>query len=125
MNRPVDIKLYNKTKKIIYKKYPKHSAYRSGILVKTYKKKFLNKYGTKKSYHGKKYKKRGIGRWFLEDWRNQRGKVGYKYNTDIYRPTKRITKKTPVTINELTKKELKRARRIKGQKKRVNRFKIK
>ena len=31
--------LYKKIKKKIYKKYPKHSAYRSGILVKTYKKK--------------------------------------------------------------------------------------
>ena len=37
---PRDKKLYNKTKKIIYQKIPKHSAYRSGILVKTYKKKF-------------------------------------------------------------------------------------
>ena len=36
---PSDIKLYNKTKKQIYKKIPKHSAYRSGILVQTYKKK--------------------------------------------------------------------------------------
>ena len=35
---PVDEKLYNKTKKRIYKKIPKHSAYRSGIVVKSYKK---------------------------------------------------------------------------------------
>ena len=41
---PSDIKLYNKTKKQIYKKIPKHSAYRSGILVQTYKKKFKNKF---------------------------------------------------------------------------------
>ena len=33
---PVDKKLYNKTKRYIFKKYPKHSAYRSGILVKKY-----------------------------------------------------------------------------------------
>ena len=37
---PTDKQLYNKTKLYIYKKYPKHSAYRSGILVKTYKDKF-------------------------------------------------------------------------------------
>ena len=38
---PVDNNLYNKTKKYIYKKYPKHSAYRSGLLVKKYKKYFI------------------------------------------------------------------------------------
>ena len=38
---PVDNNLYNKTKKKNYKKYPKHSAYRSGLLVKKYKKYFI------------------------------------------------------------------------------------
>ena len=41
MSIPKDQTLYNKTKKIIYKKYPKHSAYRSGILVQEYKKSFI------------------------------------------------------------------------------------
>ncbi len=40
MSNPVDEKLYNKLKEKIWKKYPKQSAYRSGILVKTYKKEF-------------------------------------------------------------------------------------
>ena len=40
MNEPVDMKLYEKVKKKVYKKHPKHSAYRSGILVQTYKKTF-------------------------------------------------------------------------------------
>ena len=48
MNKPTDNSLYDKIKKRIYKKNPKHSAYRSGILVKTYKKEFLKKYGKKK-----------------------------------------------------------------------------
>ena len=39
MPKPRDINLYNKVKKV-YKKIPKHSAYRSGILVQTYKKEF-------------------------------------------------------------------------------------
>ena len=55
MPSPKDMKLYNKTKKKIYKKYPKHSAYRSGIVVKTYKQNFLKKYGKIISpYVGKK-----------------------------------------------------------------------
>ena len=62
---PSDTKLYNKTKKQIYKRIPKHSAYRSGILVQTYKKKFKDKYGTRKSpYKGNKAKtkKKGLSR---------------------------------------------------------------
>ena len=38
----------------------------------------------------------------------------YDKNTDVYRPTKRITKKTPVTHGELTKKELKAAQKKKS-----------
>ncbi len=122
-NIPTDTKLYNKIKKEVYKQHPKHSAYRSGILVKTYKNKFSKKYGNKKSpYLGNKTRKKGLTRWFDEKWVNQRGEVGYKYKNDIYRPSKRITKKTPVTHKELTKKQIKRARRIKYTKGRVKRF---
>ena len=38
--KPKDQQLYDKTKKEVYKRIPKHSAYRSGVLVQTYKKKF-------------------------------------------------------------------------------------
>jgi hypothetical protein len=123
---PIDIKLYNKTKKKIYKRIPKHSAYRSGILVQTYKKNFKNKYGTIKSpYKGNKTKtkKKGLSRWFKEKWVNQRGEIGYKYKNDIYRPSKRITKKTPLTHKELSNKEINRARTKKYRKGRVYRFK--
>ena len=37
-NIPKDKKLYDKIKLQIYNKIPKHSAYRSGIVVKEYKK---------------------------------------------------------------------------------------
>ena len=119
---PRDKKLYNKVKKKIYKKYPKHSAYRSGLLVQKYKKDFKKKCGNKNPYIGKKTKKSGLRRWFDEKWVNQRGEVGYKYKNDVYRPSKRITKKTPITHNELTKKEIKRARKIKYTRGRVKRF---
>ncbi len=121
---PKDKSLYNKTKKSVYKKYPKHSAYRSGILVQTYKKKFSEKYGKKKSpYYGKKpTKKKGLYRWFKEEWRNQRGEVGYKYKSDVYRPTKRITAKTPTTFKELSKKRITKARRKKYKNNRVDKF---
>ena len=120
---PTDQSLYTKTKKAVYKKHPKHSAYRSGILVQTYKKNFKNKYGSTRSpYKGEKPTKRGLKRWFSEKWVNQRGEVGYKNKNDIYRPSRRITKKTPKTHGELTRKQVKRARREKYRKGRVRRF---
>lgn len=121
--RPTDSNLYNKTKKYIYKKYPKHSAYRSGLLVKKYKSNFTKKYGNKKQpYIGTKTRKKGLRRWFDEEWVNQRGEVGYKFKNDIYRPKHRITKDTPIIHDELTDKEIKNARSKKYRKGRVNRF---
>ena len=125
-NPPTDQKLYDSIKARVKRKIPKHSAYRSGIIVQKYKKAFAKKYGSKKSpYKGKKTSSRGLKRWFLEDWRNQDGKVGYHSKSDIYRPTHRITKGTPVTHGELTKKERRRARRIKRTKGYVYRFRTK
>jgi len=123
MSEPADSKLYNKVKKQIYKKYPKHSAYRSGILVRSYKEQFKKKYGNTKPYLGKKSTSRLV-RWFKEEWRNQRGTTGYKFKSDIYRPTRRISKSTPTTFSELSKKQLTRARREKKKKGRVKKFKV-
>ena len=123
MPKPRDNDLYNKVKKKVYKKIPKHSAYRSGILVQTYKKEFKKKYGkSKEPYIGKKTSKRGLKRWFKEEWANQRGEIGYKYKGDVYRPTKRITKKTPKTFKELNKKQIDRAKTKKRKYGRVYRF---
>jgi hypothetical protein len=123
MPQPKDEKLYNKTKQYIYKKHPKHSAYRSGLLVQEYKKRFSKKYGKKRDpYKGKKTEKKGLGRWFREKWVNQRGEVAYRYKSDVYRPSKRITKKTPKTYKELSKQQIKKARSKKYRKGRVNKF---
>lgn len=122
--KPADSKLYATVKKRIYKQHPKHSAYRSGIVVQEYKKSFKRKYGPRrKPYTGKRTIKRGLSRWFREKWVNQRGKVGYKYKSDIYRPTYRITKNTPTTHSELSRKQIKRARKEKYTKGRVKKFK--
>ena len=120
--KPNDLELYNKVKRYIYNKYPIHSAYRSGLLVKEYKKQYKNIYKNNLAYKGKKPIKKGLDRWFKEKWVNQRHETGYKYKSDIYRPTKRITKKTPKTLYELTKKQINKARRKKLTKKRVNKF---
>ena len=121
MPKVLNPKLYEKIKQ----KYAhmKHSAYKSGLIVKEYK-----RLGGK--YSGKKAKKKGLSRWFQEEWKNQRGTIGYKRRrdgstSDIYRPTKRITKDTPVTHAELNEREIKRARKMKATKGRVKRFKLK
>ena len=59
MSKPANQELYDKVKKQIYAKYPKHSAYRSGLLVQEYK----SKGGT---YIGAKNSKKGLGKWFDE-----------------------------------------------------------
>ena len=115
MNKPKNQKLYEKVKAEIYKKIPKHSAYRSGLLVKEYKKRG----GT---YIGKKPENKGLSRWFKEKWKTQDGKTTYKKKGDIFRPTKRITKDTPKTMGELTKKDKEKAMKEKKKKGRVRKY---
>ena len=116
--------LYEKIKNKVYADIPKHSAYRSGILVQKYKEAFKNKYKNtrKKPYKGNRTKKKGLRRWFDEEWVNQRGEVGYKYKNDVYRPKIRITDDTPITHDELTEKEIEKARVKKYRKGRIDRF---
>jgi len=116
---PKDPILYDKIKKQIYKKYPIHSAYRSGMLVQEYKKQFK---GKGSPYKGQKPLKTGLGRWFKEKWVSDTGKIGYTSKSSVYRPSVRITKKTPTTWSELSEKEIKRAKREKVKTGRVKQF---
>ena len=116
---PSDTKLYEKVKKQIYKKYPKHSAYRSGLLVQEYKRQYK---GRGQPYKGVKPKKTGLSRWFKEKWVSDTGKVGYTTKSSIYRPSKRITSKTPTTWDELSKKRIKSAKLEKARTGRVKLF---
>jgi len=124
-NIPSDTDLYQKISDDIKNRYPVHSAYRSGMIVKEYKKQFKLKYGNRKRpYKGEKNPDKGLTRWFREEWKTQSGNIGYKYKSDIYRPTHRITKQTPTTLSELTEKQVKRARREKARTGRVKAFKL-
>ena len=102
-----NIDLYNQAKEIADEKYKKPSAYKSGFIVKKYKE--LG--GT---YSGDKPKKTGIARWFKEDWKDI-ADLDYP----VYRPTKRVTKKTPLTPNEIDPENLLQQillkQRIKGE----------
>ena len=115
MSKIANQELYDKVKKQIYAKYPVHSAYRSGLLVKTYKEQ-----GGK--YIGRENKSSGLNRWFKEKWVNSRGEVGYKNKNDVYRPTVRVNKDTPTTFKELTKEQIKKAQAEKAKTNRVKKF---
>ena len=120
---PTDKKLYDSVKAEVYKKIPKHSAYRSGRVVMLYKQRFKEKYGDKKKpYAGKKPLNKGLDRWFKEEWKSQKGKTGYDTKGDIFRPTKRITKDTPTTMSELSREQIKRAMKEKKRTGRVKKF---
>jgi len=59
--KPKDMKLYNRIKKEIYDKNPKHSLYRSAMVVKEYKRQggeYIDSLDDKK----------GIPKWFNENW---------------------------------------------------------
>jgi len=120
---PKDKSLYETVKRRVYKRMPKHSAYRSGVLVKEYKEAYKKKHGSGSAYSGQKRETKGLSRWFKEDWKNQRGGKGYKKKGDIYRPTKRVTKDTPTTMKELSKKQIKSAQREKRKTGRVKKYK--
>ena len=114
MPSPVNKSLYARARA----KYSsmKHSAYKSSLVVKAYK-----KMGGK--YRGDKPKKTGLTRWHKEDWRTQDGKKTYEGKKNkIFRPTKRITKDTPTTIGELSSARKKKAIAEKKAKGRVKKY---
>lgn len=120
MPEPKDKSLYEKIKAEITSKY-KPSAYRSGLLTKKYKETYEKLYGNNNAYSGKRNKNEGLSAWFKQEWRNQRGEVGYQKKGDIYRPTK-ISGKTPTLMQELTKKQIERAKLEKSKSGRVKNF---
>jgi hypothetical protein len=107
MATPTDKDLYEAVKVYADIVYSKPSAYKSGFIVKTYKK--LG--GTYKDEHDEK----PLKRWYLEHWKNV-GDGDYP----VYRPTIRVNKKTPLTVDEIDRQNLnaqiKLKQKIKGDK---------
>jgi hypothetical protein len=95
MPKILNPKLYNLVKKEADKIYKKPSAYKSGYIVKKYKElggKYENDRKTKK-----------LKRWFQEEWKD----IGHK-SYPVYRPTIKVNKNTPLTVDEIDKKNLKK-----------------
>lgn len=90
--KPKNLLLYNKAKMIADKIYKKPSAYKSGFIIKKYK----EMGGEFEETNEPKLLKR----WFKEKW----GDIGGK-DYPVYRPSKRISKDTPLTIDEIDPKQ--------------------
>jgi len=107
MPKILDQDLYDLIKKHADEIYEKPSAYKSGYIVKMYKK------------LGGEYeddnKPKNLRRWYKEHWTD----VGNK-EYPVYRPLKRISSKTPLTLNEIEpenlKEQIKLKQKIKGNK---------
>ena len=98
MSNIVDKDLYELAKSIIFTRYKKNSAYRSGALVSLYKS-LGGRYRDSKNKKGN-INDKPLKRWFLERWENidpNRNESSYP----VYRPTRRITEQTPKTIDEI------------------------
>jgi hypothetical protein len=94
---PSNPELYEKVKNIIYQRYKKHSAYRSGAVIKLYKElggEFLDDDEPKK-----------LKQWFKEEWTDA-NPLKTENSYPVYRPTKRINKSTPLTVDEIDPKNL-------------------
>jgi len=119
-NKPLDTILYNKIKKQAKKKFKVFpSIYASSWIVQQYKKQG-GKYSGNKTYNS------GLNRWYKEEWINicelpKKVKCGrpeiklsnWKKNYPYCRPSKKITKLTPVTYHELSNSEIKKKCSIK------------
>jgi hypothetical protein len=128
MSEPTDKELYNYVKKLANKKFKsKTGIYKSSWIVKEYKKR-----GGK--YKGKKSNKKGLLRWYKEKWidlnrpiKNKQGKVigykscgrskvkGSKQKYPLCRPTYRVTKSTPRTYSQISKKSILKAKKLKSK----------
>jgi len=73
--------------------YDRPSAYKSAYIVKIYK-----QLGGK---FNESIKERPLAQWFKEEWKDI-GNLDYP----VYRPTKRVNTKTPLTVAEIDDKDL-------------------
>lgn len=103
---PSDRDLYQSIKARLYRERPTHSLYRSAELVRRFKD-AGGRYTSKKPRSGGE-----TARWFKEEWirvvpfleSGKRIECGAGAGGKACRPTKKIDKDTPSTIQELIKK---------------------
>jgi len=102
-----DPKLYERVKREADRIYQKPSAYKSGWMVKTYK----SLGGT----YSEDTKPKKLKQWYEERWAD----IGDR-DYPVFRPTVRVNKTTPLTVQEIDpanlKKQIKLKQKIRGLK---------
>lgn len=127
-SKPADQKLYDKVTKHANEIFKSNRGiYRSAWIVKEYKRLNGKYLGPKPSTQDP-----GLKRWFKEQWIDlnqpiyskgtQKHVIGYKPcgrpnvskgEYPLCRPLRRITKETPMTVSELSKKQIQKAKAAK------------
>ena len=104
---PLDTKLYKKVFREADIVYDKPSAYKSMWIQREYKR--------RGGIYKEDGKERKLDRWKKEEWRD----IGNK-DYPVYRPTKRVSKSTPLTVFEIdpnqAKSQIALKQKIKGSK---------
>lgn len=101
--KPANQKLYNSIKQKIKRKMVWPSIYASSALVREYKK-------AGGQYIGSKHTKGGLSRWYSEKWTDvctMKPCGRHTFSTRKYpkcRPAIRVSKETPITIDEIKQK---------------------
>lgn len=107
--RPANPQLYARARRVVFARYSKPSAFRSMATIKEYKR--LG--GTFLPDH----KPRTLRRWMREKWRDVNPRKTRK-SYPVFRPTVRISNKTPLIASEIPRSELlrqsRRKQRIRG-----------
>lgn len=104
MPRPLDPKLYERARRAVDRVYKKPSAFRSGAIVKLYKR-LGGRYAD--DHHPK-----NLARWFKEKWQDV-NPLKTKTSYPVFRPTVRVSSRTPLTVHEVDPSDLRRKSRLK------------
>jgi hypothetical protein len=89
-------------------KYKTNSPLASGAIVKHYKQLYKKKYDSDNSYASSG--KKPLKRWFNEKWVSTNPIVGADADTyQVFRPTKKVDKNTPVLLQDISQSELRNA----------------
>ena len=101
MPTPKDLTLYNEAKAKIMKSYKKNSAFASGAVVKEYKRLGGEYINDDKPKH--------LTRWFKEKWVDVNPILGITNHAayPVFRPTHKVSGKTPTLLQEIPEERLK------------------
>ena len=65
---------------------------------------------------------KNLNRWFKEEWKTPSGNEDYSKGENTFRPTKKISKKTPKTWSQLSDADKAKAKKEKNTKGRVSEY---